>query len=470
MTSELQPLKPQQQSLSQPLSQLEQPSQVRSASHNHCYSHWRACANRHSLTTPTSTLQPALDNIVAQPEAALYGLEGEPGAYFAWQASIAVPRGPFAGGVFLADIVFPQDFQLAAPEVVFRTIPFHPAVDADAGLVAAAALDWEWARSDAGTAAHDAGASPCDAADAAGPVRRVLLALQRLLCEPGMEHCPDPEACVLNAAALEAYKADCDGGGGGEGGHGLFHARARDCVEATLRVQAGHTPHEGIDPNPNPFDVALASLPRAALLSEEEQRQLREARRAAHASIPPAISFSEYRRDWQQMGIATDNTVPAVGKPRSELPRPQSSSSVGSATSSLTASPSPPRSAATGGRQSSARGAAAERLQSGGGQAGRERQGSARSVRSARSARSIQSARSAARTGSGRAAEQEEMTVVVRQGDVETRRSSAQLHAAGGAEHEGDEEALLAWTEGLNLSDVDDDSDSGSDVSAAAEA
>lgn len=56
------------------------------------------------------------------------------------------------------------------------------------------------------------------------------------------------------------------------------------------------------------------------------------------------------------------------------------------------------------------------------------------------------------------------VTIVVRQGNIETRRSSAQLNitADGGLDLEGaaeeeDAEALLAWTDALDITDVAED-------------
>ena len=60
-------------------------------------------------------------------------------------------------------------------------------------------------------------------------------------------------------------------GDAADGLHALYAQRTAESVRASLRVDRGEVPHAGFDPNPDPFELALRSLPRARVLTEAVQ-------------------------------------------------------------------------------------------------------------------------------------------------------------------------------------------------------
>ena len=140
-----------------------------------------------------------------------------------WEGVLEGPPGsPYRHGMFLVSLTFPPDYDQHPPTVVFKTIPFHPNVDASTGKPCMDALDPSitWAP------------RVC--------LPALLVMLQQLLAHPVLDN-------PVNAEAAHAFVHDPD----------TYNKIARQCVDASRRVQAGLEPYEGFSPQPSDLDDVM---------------------------------------------------------------------------------------------------------------------------------------------------------------------------------------------------------------------
>lgn len=439
-------------------------------------------------------LRQPVAHVLAQPEAVLHDTTDDPAAWLCWQAEVHPAHGALAGGVFAVDLTFPPSYDEDPPDIVFRTVPYHPNVHPDSGRLS---LPTPWT--------------------SATPLAALLAEILALLVEPHAA----PEACA-HPAARKAWLAATAGERerqthttpndtthaalDGSVDAGLYKVRARACVEASRRVRSGLTPHEGIDPNPNPFELALASLPRAPTWDEAQQEAAARRRTAALAARPPCISFSEYRRGWEALGTAraSSSTEHASAvQARTGARGARAGTGAGTRHSShsdgtrdmvahnnndareevFTRVPSP--SAVTASTASTAASTQAQPR----GQGEAQGQGQLRDGGSDPSASGRQ--KTAFSPTKPQQRQSASVTIVVRQGSgAETRSTSRSDRRSARATHDTKEnaganalvadvdidedegDALLAWTDTLDLAEIEDDSsdNSGSEQCAAAAA
>lgn len=141
----------------------------------------------------------------------------DPECPWRWRASVSGLQGLlYAEATFLVDVTVPTDYDQSSPQVAFRTIPFHPNIHPETGAV------------EVTTACHVAEWTP------GLTLRDVLVGVQTLLSRPRLqrEHVVHPKAAQLLEDDYDA-----------------FESLASGCVEASLRVAKGLTPHKGVDPN-----------------------------------------------------------------------------------------------------------------------------------------------------------------------------------------------------------------------------
>ncbi|XP_027369013.1 ubiquitin-conjugating enzyme E2 30-like isoform X2 [Abrus precatorius] len=106
---------------------------------------------------------------------------------FRWQASIVGPAdSPYAGGVFLVSIHFPQDYPFKPPKVSFRTKVYHPNINSS-GSICLDILKDQW--------------SP------ALTISKVLLSICSLLTDPNPDDPLVPEIARMYKTDKAKYEA-----------------------------------------------------------------------------------------------------------------------------------------------------------------------------------------------------------------------------------------------------------------------
>eukprot|EP00051_Salpingoeca_urceolata_P008902 m.109813 g.109813 ORF g.109813 m.109813 type:complete len:267 (+) comp15999_c1_seq1:77-877(+) len=206
---------------------------------------------------------------------------------FEWEARLAGPAGTvWEGAVFWLDLVFPPTYDAEPPRVSFRTIPLHPNIDPKTGVPCLPLLEPTGWQPDT-TLAH------------------LLLSLGVLLAEP----CVDVPA-VANPDAARLFCEDPCG----------YAAGAAECVVATQRVMQGLTPHEGVNPNPDPFSAALRHVPVDTLPE----------RPGATPLVASAVSFDSYLASWGSIATTRAPKLPSSAS-RSNTLRPAHRPPVGAA-------------------------------------------------------------------------------------------------------------------------------------------
>jgi len=187
-----------------------------------------------------------------------------------WRASLGgLPGLLYGGATFQLDLEFPADYNQSPPQIMFRTIPYHPNIHPQTGrvsvLLACNVLRWS---SDL-------------------TLRDVLLGVQTLLSRPRLE----PEHVIHGAAAADLLRADGS----------CFGRLATSCVEASLRVVRGLSPHVGINPNIDFFSEV--SRPFSGVAIPPKVRP---------AAPLLRVDFERYHSAWKQIASTTPDARPAT--------------------------------------------------------------------------------------------------------------------------------------------------------------
>ncbi|XP_064606573.1 ubiquitin-conjugating enzyme E2 U-like [Liolophura sinensis] len=182
---------------------------------------------------------------------------------FEWGAKIKGLRGTvWEGGIFWLYIKFDENFNLRPPQICFHTIPFHPNVDMITGQPCVDILDnWEeW--------------KECFS------IGYVLLTIQSLLSNPGLENPVNTEAADLLKRSPRSYRQ-----------------MVLDCVSASQMLEAGLTPELGKQSS----KVHCVPAPKATTYVRNVTTAPTKVSR---------LSFEDYHSTW--CGIATSKTAPGA--------------------------------------------------------------------------------------------------------------------------------------------------------------
>lgn len=170
------------------------------------------------------------------------------------------------GGIFTVALKFSEGYHEAPPEVNFHTIPFHPNIDMNTGRPCLDLLDdydiWKEAYS----------------------IEAILLALQNMLCNPGVTD------NAVNVEALALLRDSPD----------TYRAMVVECVNASQRIYAGESLNSTRLDLHSPDDVPLPhGNPEVITRS--------------HGNRMAQVSFDNYLTTWT--GIATSKAKDDMKNP-----------------------------------------------------------------------------------------------------------------------------------------------------------